>query len=118
MQFRSDSTEEMRRGLDDIRASFDVPGEFPAEVVAAAEAAAAVANDESGVEVNLGEAAPAAGLDDVAELEEAADLEEAPVELEEAPLELDALEDAPVELEEATEEPDDVVDLEESEEKK
>ena len=41
MQFRSDATEEMRRGLDDIRASFDVPGEFPAEVVAAAEAAAA-----------------------------------------------------------------------------
>ncbi|MEJ7720619.1 MAG: RNB domain-containing ribonuclease [Ilumatobacteraceae bacterium] len=41
MQFRSDATEEMQRGLDDIRASFDVPGEFPAEVVAAAEAAAA-----------------------------------------------------------------------------
>ena len=92
--------------------------EFMEEEAAAAAAAAAVANDDSGMaDVDLSEPAEA-GADDAAELEEASELEEAPVEadaLEEAPAGIDALDEAPVELEEATEELDEIVDLEESE---
>jgi hypothetical protein len=75
------------------------------EEAAAAAAAAQVANDESDI-VDLGGAAEAP----TEELEE----------LEEAPVELEAAEEEPVELEalDEVEEVDEIVDLEESEEKK
>lgn len=79
--------------------------EFMEEEIAAA-AAAAGDKEGSGVDVDLSNAAPG-GLDDLAELE-TADLEDAPAEIDEAP----------VELEEAPQELDEIVDLEESENRK
>ncbi len=70
-----------------------------------AAAAAAVANDESDLAMSAGEPA---GPDDLGNVEDAL------VELEEAPVELDAPEEARAELEPSNEGVDDLVDLEES----